>query len=400
MKGHEYVIMLTQRCNFRCTYCYQTHAAVDQERAVVERIAASIRQHPRPGTRVVFHGGEPLLRKELMRHAVSLLLDEAGQPLCELSIVTNGSLIDDETIELFCRYGFEVNVSFDGCREAQAFRDAATFDRIVDTLAKLVPLHEAGRLQLKVAITLTLENLPYLSRSVAFLTDLGISTIQIEGELFAPWVEGSEREIERQVEQVTQLMERRVADGLPVPVSRLQPQPYGQSGPSWETDEERAAKIEARLERPECNCSVAGSSLVDADGTVWACPMFAPGLGQVDPGRLAAPDAFRHGSWKDSLGPSAEHVQADGERIRQEPIMAPKRRRYSRFAECETCPYVADCSACPASSHLPDVKKSAEEVPPLLCALNMAFLSRRHRIRRPVRLMDALLAVAGSSPRP
>ena len=122
MVAHDYVVMLTQRCNFRCTYCYQTHASVDQELEVIERLAAFLRQKDDRGSKVIFHGGEPLLRKDLVRRGISLLLGEDGVPVCTFGIVTNGSLIDDEMIELFCRYRFDVNVSFDGCREAQAFR--------------------------------------------------------------------------------------------------------------------------------------------------------------------------------------------------------------------------------------------------------------------------------------
>jgi len=51
-----------------------------------------------------------------------------------------------------------------------------------------------------------------------------------------------------------------------------------------------------------------------------------------------------------------------------------------------------------AASHLGEAVKPPEEVPPLLCRLNLAFLSRRDRIRRPPSFMDALLSIARARP--
>jgi sulfatase maturation enzyme AslB (radical SAM superfamily) len=400
MTGHDYVLMLTQRCNLRCTYCYQRHTSVDQELEVIERLATFLHERPGRRSRVVFHGGEPLLRRDLLRRGVELLTDVEGVPICDFGIVTNGTLIDDETIELFGTNRFDVSVSFDGCREAQAFRDAATFDVIVANLERLVPFDAAGLLRLNVAMTVTLDNLPYLGRSVAFLTELGVPNVTIEGELYGPWVAGSERLVEEEVEDVVRQMEARVAAGLPVPVERLQPRPHDPAGTWWETDEERAARREERLGAPECNCGAAGASVIHADGSSWACPLYVPDLGRMTPERLAAPGTYRFGSW---LAPDLPVDEAElavkREAIRAEPIMAPKRGRHSIFGECATCPHVSDCSACPAASHLPDAEMGSAEVPPLLCALNMAFLSRQDRMRRPPVLMDVLLAVASGAGR-
>ena len=388
--------MLTQRCNLRCAYCYQRRSPREQTRDVLEHLARDIRRSGDRRTRVIFHGGEPLLRKDLLLHAVSRLLDEQGEAICDLGIVTNGSRIDDEVLELFCRHGFRVDVSFDGVREAQDFRDRGSFDRVVDNLRKLVACHEAGRLELGVGVTVTLENLPYLARSIDFLTELGVPRLEVEGDLFGPWVEGSEYEVDTQVELVVDSMARRLERGLPIPVSRLRPLPEdGQGGGSWwETDEEREQARVERREAPECNCGASGGSLVHPDGSVWACPMFVPDLGQVRSDRLRSRDAFRYGSWDEAEGPTPEEFRAGGEAIRREPIFGPKGERRSIFGECATCPFVTDCSACPASSHLPDVAKVPEEVPPLLCRLSMAFGAGRQRLHRPVQLLDIVLSVA------
>lgn len=395
MSSHEYVIMLTRRCNFRCTYCYQAHDSIDQDAAVVERVAASIRtraegQDPDADRDLlVLHGGEPLLRKELVHHTVELLLDGEGQRLCDFAIVTNGSLLDDDVLELFVRHHFRVDVSFDGCREAQAFRDEGSFDVVVSNLRRLVDLNARGLLELRVSMTLTLDNLPFLARSVDFLTDLDVPTILIEGDCFGPWREGAETLVEEQVEAVVQAMRSRMEAGLGVPVQRLVPLPYMERPRGKD-------RVLARLAAGECGCGSEASSVIDADGSVWACPMFIPDLGKVSTGRLADPAAFRLGTWAGDEEPSPAQLAARAQELQGEPILGPKRERWSRFGTCATCPYVADCSACPAASHLPDVRKAPEEVPPLLCAISMAFLSRRERMRREPNLADILFATAGA----
>ena len=395
MPNHEYVIMLTRRCNFRCTYCYQAHDPVDQDVAVVERVAASVRARAErrdPQTArdlVVLHGGEPLLRKALVHHTVELLLDEAGERLCDFAIVTNGSLLDDGVLELFARHHFRVDVSFDGCREAQAFRDAGSFELVLENLRRLIDLHGRGLLELRVAMTLTLDNLPYLARSVKFLTDLGAPTILIEGDGFGPWREGAEKLLEEQVEEVVQAMQLRLAAGLPVPVRRLAPLPSMERPRSTQS-------VLSRLASGECGCGAEGASVIDADGSVWACPLFIPDLGKVASGRLKDPDAFRLGAWTATEEPNPAQLAARAQELKKEPILGPKRERWSRFGTCSTCRFVADCTACPAASHLPDVRKTPQEVPPLLCAINMAFLARRERMRRAPNLTDILFAVAGA----
>jgi len=391
--GHEYVVMLTQRCNFRCSYCYQTRAAIDQSTEVLTRLATAVRRDGRPGTRVVFHGGEPLLRMDLIRHTLALLSDDGDRPLCGFGIVTNGALIDAQAIELFRRGRFRVDLSFDGCREAQRYRDERSFERIVGSIRELVPLHEAGELELGVCVTVTLDNLPFLARSVAFLADLGVPRVEIEGDLFGGWTEGTEREVDRQVEEVVRLMERRASEGLPIPVSRLQPRPHDERGRWWETEDERCSRRENRLDLPECGCGSAGASVVHPDGSVWTSPLLVPALAPVAPARLSAPHGFSLGSWRQGDG-RVPRADAGEQGPVHEPILGPKRRRRSIFGECGRCPFVAECCVCPAASHLPGATKPPEEVPPLLCRLNQAFLSRCDRIRRPPRLADALLSIA------
>ena len=95
---HDLRISVTDRCNFRCTYCMpkevfgRDFAFLDRaELLTFEEIARVARAFAREGVRKVrLTGGEPLLRRDLERLVASLAaIDEIE----DIALTTNGSLL-------------------------------------------------------------------------------------------------------------------------------------------------------------------------------------------------------------------------------------------------------------------------------------------------------------------
>lgn len=119
----------TTGCNLGCSYCYENP---DRERkrewvdrqydldAMIERLESFAEKYDEVPT---FHGGEPLLMR---KEDLTTLLDwiaanyERGP-----GIQTNGTLVDDQHIELFREYDVGVGVSCDGPPELNTERKAA-----------------------------------------------------------------------------------------------------------------------------------------------------------------------------------------------------------------------------------------------------------------------------------
>jgi uncharacterized protein len=115
-------------CNLACTYCYVYTSADDSWRTKPKRMsldtvkltASRMRAHAsRHGiTRfsVIFHGGEPLLAGAGFIDAAAGILREAmpSTVQLDLSIQTNGLLLDEAFLEVFERHGIKVGVSLDG----------------------------------------------------------------------------------------------------------------------------------------------------------------------------------------------------------------------------------------------------------------------------------------------
>ena len=109
-------ISVTDRCNFRCTYCMPFDEYVWIERQQVlsfEEIERVVRLFLDFGIQQVrLTGGEPLVRKDL--HRLIARLSNLG--LNDLSLTTNGALLADQAVSLYEAGLRRINVSIDTLR--------------------------------------------------------------------------------------------------------------------------------------------------------------------------------------------------------------------------------------------------------------------------------------------
>src|SRR5262245_3414141 len=110
-------ISVTDRCNFRCTYC-MPHAEYDWMSrseilsfAEIERLARLFLQAGVAKIRLT--GGEPLVRRELPA-LVNRLVSLPG--LRDLSLTTNGALLGEQAQQLKDAGLQRINVSIDTLR--------------------------------------------------------------------------------------------------------------------------------------------------------------------------------------------------------------------------------------------------------------------------------------------
>ena len=116
---------------------------------------------------VIFMGGEPVLEMPLIRRAVSYLRGN-NRPEVRIKpwIVTNGLLLDPDSIGFLVDSGFDIHMSFDGVPKAQDLRCGGSFgklDRLLDRILKEHPEH--CRDNLTVVYTLTPSNVESIDRS-------------------------------------------------------------------------------------------------------------------------------------------------------------------------------------------------------------------------------------------
>jgi len=138
-------ISVTDRCNYRCTYCMplDEYVWIDRHEILTfEEIARLARLFVGLGVnKIRITGGEPLVRKDLHRLIGMLSVLDGVDDLC---LTTNGSLLSEQIEELAAAGLKRLNVSVDTL-------DAEKFKRITKRgdLSRVIDgLHEAKRLGL------------------------------------------------------------------------------------------------------------------------------------------------------------------------------------------------------------------------------------------------------------
>ncbi|MEW6480310.1 MAG: GTP 3',8-cyclase MoaA [Pseudomonadota bacterium] len=152
-------ISVTDRCNFRCSYCmpkevfdkdypYLPHSALLTFEEIT-RVARLFIGHGVQKIRLT--GGEPLLRKniEVLIEQLAALRTTEGKPL-DLTLTTNGSLLERKARSLKAAGLHRVTVSLDGLDDA-VFRRMNDVDfPVADVLRGIDAAREAGLGPIKV----------------------------------------------------------------------------------------------------------------------------------------------------------------------------------------------------------------------------------------------------------
>jgi uncharacterized protein len=120
------VVKVAERCNLACTYCYMYEGADqtwrDRPRLLSDELAALLLdrveeylyERPDAGVTLELHGGEPLLwgrkrTRSLARAAASIDAERV-----DVTVQTNGTLLDERWLELFTTERIAFAISCDG----------------------------------------------------------------------------------------------------------------------------------------------------------------------------------------------------------------------------------------------------------------------------------------------
>lgn len=191
--GRGYYIYVTEACNLRCSYCFvkdkhnDRHLTMATAKQIVEFIAQDAESMS--SVYVHFFGGEPLLRPTMIEYLAGSLREwSSGRQLqLRLGVTTNGTLLTAENCEMLKRHNIGVQLSLDGSKEGNdvhrqfmggtqcGLRAAGAFDRV--NIENYIACF--GRGEPNCRMTLTVQNLSYLEKSVSELYKLGFKSFSI-----------------------------------------------------------------------------------------------------------------------------------------------------------------------------------------------------------------------------
>lgn len=271
-------LSLSERCNLACRYCYCGTCRDEVPNSglmpseIARRAVEWLFAHSgKSDVSITFFGGEPLLNRKVLKEAIDLsqrLAAERGVK-ADYVMTTNGTLLDDETIDLIRKYDFGLMVSLDGPKDLHDAQcptrnGTGSWDLAVAGIRRLM----AKRRRVTVRCTMA-HPIPDMMRLVRFFDEFGFSRIvlgPVENPSFpsaCDFTDDDYRSEERRREtEIIPWMLGEVAAGR---VPKYDP----------------FADLERDLECPEApvpspfRCGACrGTTTVGADGTLYPCHRF------------------------------------------------------------------------------------------------------------------------------
>lgn len=360
-------VVLTTSCNLNCQYCYQNVRSDRSMSWSVLRSALDLllhSDHKKP--ELTFYGGEPLIELPLIVRAVEYLEAEEGGSV-EMSVFTNGILLDRGTRRFLARRAIATQISFDGIKPAQELRAPGTFDRLDRLLNEMRQTEEPFFNEYcSFAMILSSRNAPYLAESFAYFLDRGAREIAVSPLVTHDpgWQPDLIDVLIEQAASVVQMSEyhyRRTREIPFVPFQTNTPSAHADDGPTAMCAAEKTDEL-----------------AVDVDGRLFRCVMLVDSYRESGDGVLQR--KLKHMQLGHVVDPNLnrrlEHYQAAVSAVG---IFDNKQEKYSSYRRCDGCRFLNQCSICPVSiCHIPG-NTDPNRVPDLACAVNLVLLAARDR---------------------
>jgi uncharacterized protein len=200
---------LTRSCNLRCSYCYSPPRPGEEMTAETASQAMVFgARHNQGSCGIVLFGGEPLLRKELIRQIIAEAgaMEKAGQGRFHFKMTTNGLALDEEFLEFAVANDLLIAMSLDGARESHDSHrrlpdGRPSFDLLLPKLRMLL----AARPYSSVLMTVSPDTVEQFVDSVCFLLDERVRYLIVSLNYAGPWTEDTLEKLRRQYERLGDL---------------------------------------------------------------------------------------------------------------------------------------------------------------------------------------------------
>ena len=251
MELESFGLILTDRCNFECSYCYQKKGNDCLDFSTLARTIDFF--HPFFARECVlsFYGGEPLLAFDLLQRAVRHVngLPAESRRKIRFSLTTNGSLLNEENLEFLAEHDFSLVLSYDGL--AQDFtRKKGSSDSLLPVIARIL---NNPRISLETNSVFTSETIGYLSGSVEFLIRLGVPKLDVNFAHVPPWTAAALLRLEEEIVRVGEFFLSRYDELRDIP---------------W-------VDFYQELRKAVYHCPAGLDRMaLSAQGTLWGCVVF------------------------------------------------------------------------------------------------------------------------------
>lgn len=196
---------LTARCNLRCHYCYASpHEGGDMTFETAKKaidIGISSVNGKDQSLGVIFFGGEPLLKRDLIKQCIAYCreAEEKTGQMFHYKITTNGTLLDEEFLTDELTGEVFVALSHDGIPAAQdAHRRSADGEGTFDKLESKIKMLLRNKPYSPVMMVTNPDTVPFYAESVKYLYQKGFRYLICSLNYSADWTEKDIKALKKQ----------------------------------------------------------------------------------------------------------------------------------------------------------------------------------------------------------
>lgn len=112
-----HIFVVTTKCNLKCVYCQANKgfpANKEMSKETAEKAVDIALSSPSNILTFEFQGGEPLLNFPIIKHIIEYTEQHKNNKQIDYTIATNLTVVNDEIIDLICKYNIVISTSLDG----------------------------------------------------------------------------------------------------------------------------------------------------------------------------------------------------------------------------------------------------------------------------------------------
>lgn len=199
---------ITTGCNMSCNYCYSPPGLRnDMSKDTAFRCIDFIADYYPTNTGIIFFGGEPLLKRDLIKEVISY--SKTKSKYYHYKVTTNGLLLDEEFLQYANQEKLQISMSIDGNEKAHdTFRRRSDGKPTFNVLDKKIELLLRYQPYAKGLMTVSPETVPYYSDSVAYLFNRGFRYLIVSLNYAGNWTDKSLNELKKQYAKISSIYEK------------------------------------------------------------------------------------------------------------------------------------------------------------------------------------------------
>ncbi len=348
MKLSAFSFIVTDDCNFDCSYCFQNKEPKYMSPATIEKTTTFFYPFFQEKVDIVFFGGEPLLAFDAVKHTVSFLekINKQEKKTFEFSLSTNGSLVTHEMLDYFNRHRFDFQLSFDALTQDTARRPGSL--EFTRELIRRIPSSYRD-IEFSTNSVAAPGTVSSFSESMRYLVEAGVKNIDYSLSVTTPWEPAALEILETEMERLTDFLITHYRETGAVPVTRFRPP---------ETPE-----TPGNTGKKSFMCPGAGDRMaVSPDEDVWGCYAFHDYLKDKEGG-----DDFLNYSFG-KLDDFIQNHKTRYPEILENYSNLRQRRFFSDNRFCFLCEEKDNCKVCPVRPAY--LTSLIGKLPPWICDLN------------------------------